>query len=162
MNGMLSQWWMNIQGFLFSEIEEDLGPLTKKQQQLIEVLEIARVEEHIPSYFKGDKGRPPKSRAKIARAFVAKAVYNMTTTRSLIDRLRSDIALRRICGWERQSEIPHESAFSRAFDEFSNTELPQRVHCALINKTLKDRVLGHLSRDSTAIKGREKPQKKIL
>ena len=96
----------------------------------------------------------------MARAFVAKAVYDMPTTRVLLDRLDTDVALRRICGWERKSEMPSESVFSRAFAEFSDTQLPQRVHEALIRNTHRDRLVGHLSRDSTAIEAREKPAAK--
>jgi hypothetical protein len=43
---------------------------------------------------------------------------HMDTTRELIDRLKISPALRRICGWEKISDIPHESSFSRAFKEF--------------------------------------------
>ena len=105
-------------------------------------------------------GRPPKDRAAMARALVAKAVYDMPTTRVLLDRLDTDVVLRRICGWERRSEVPSESVFSRAFAEFSDTQLPQRVHEALIWNTHRDRLVGHLSRDSTAIEAREKPAAK--
>jgi hypothetical protein len=41
----------------------------------------------------GRDGRP-----RIARAFVAKQVYNMPTTRALLDRLHADRQLRRLCG----------------------------------------------------------------
>lgn len=57
----------------------------------------------------------------MARAFIAKMVCNMPTTRILLDRLASDITLRRICGRERICDVPHESIFSRAFDESSRT-----------------------------------------
>ena len=97
----LSQHWMHIQGSLFPWLEEELGPLSKKQQQLIMVLEIAHIEPFIP-YFYGGVGCPLEDRRAIARAFVAKAVYNMTTTVALIDRLLNDKSLRRICGWERE------------------------------------------------------------
>ena len=96
----------------------------------------------------------------MARAFVAKAVYDLPTTRGLRDRLDTDVVLRRICGWERKFEVPSESVFSRAFAEFSDTQLPQRVHEALIRNTHRDRLVGHLSRDSTAIEAREKPAAK--
>ena len=96
-------------------------------------------------------------RAAMARAFVAKAVYDMPTTRVLLDRLDTDAALRRLCGWEKKSAVPSESVFSRAFVEFADTQLPQRVHEALIGNTHHDRLVGHLSRDSTAIEAREKP-----
>src|ERR1022692_211897 len=78
-------------------------------------------------------------------------------TRALLDRLQSDAALRRICGWEAAAQVPDETIFSRAFAEFARSEFPQRVHAALIEKTEGPRLVGHISRDATAIKGREKP-----
>ena len=133
---ILSNWWSNIQAYLFPLLEEELDFLTEKQQQLISILEILRIEDFIPNSF-GYRGRPPKNRKTIARSFVAKAVYNMPTTRILLDRLKSDIALRRICGWERKNEIPDEATFSRAFVEFSKLGLGQIVHDSLIKKVFK-------------------------
>ena len=67
----------------------------------------------------------------MARALVAKAVYDMPTTRVLLDRLDTDVVLRRICGRERRSEVPSESVFSRAFAEFSHTQFaPARARSA--------------------------------
>jgi len=155
----LSQTWLNIQGSLFPWLSEELGPLTKKQQELVTTLEIVRLEEFIYSS-RGFPGRPAKDRSAIARAFVAKVVYNMPTTRSLLDRLATDSALRRICGWERLNDIPDESIFSRAFAEFSAAQLPERVHAALIKESYVGEIVGHNSRDSTAIEAREKPIQK--
>ena len=152
--------WQSIQTMLFPWLEKDLGPLTEKQQQLVQTLEIIRIESLVPRHFMVP-GRPLKDRAAIARAFVAKAVYDMPTTRVLLDRLATDVSLRRICGWESKSAVPSESVFSRAFAEFAHTQLTQRVHEALIRKTHEDRLVGHLSRDSTAIEAREKPAKKV-
>ncbi|MBF0266050.1 MAG: transposase [Gammaproteobacteria bacterium] len=135
-----------------------MGELNEKQQQLISILEVIQVEAYIRCYH-GSVGRPPHDRVAMARAFVAKAVYNFTTTRMLIDRLNCDIKFRRICGWERKQDIPQEWDFSRAFSEFSEGELPQRVHQALIKKSYKNDLVGHLSRDSTAIDSREKVNK---
>jgi len=154
----LSQIWLQIQGNLFPWIAEEIGILNEKQQQLISILEILQVESYFTYGCRG-VGRPANDRAAIARAFVAKAVYNMTTTRSLIDRLNSDIKLRRICGWERQQDIPKEWDFSRAFKEFSQGELTQRIHKELISKSYKEDIIGHISRDSTAINAREKVTK---
>ena len=106
------------------------------------------------------RGRPPHDRAAIARAFVAKAVFNFPTTRALLDRLHDDIVLRRLCGWEAVTEVPAESAFSRAFAEFAASQFAERVHTALIERTQGWRLIGHISRDSTAIEGRQKPQPK--
>jgi hypothetical protein len=155
----LSQTWLNIQSSLFPWISEELGPLTGKQQDLVTLLEVVRIEEFIYSS-RGFPGRPPQDRTAIARAFVAKTIYNMPTTRALLDRLEADSALRRICGWERKSDVPDEWTFSRAFAEFSASQLPERVHGAFIKKSYEDELVGHNSRDSTAIEAREKPLKK--
>ena len=144
----LSQYWLGIQSNLFPWLSEELGVLTEKQQQLITVLEMTRPEEYIPST-RGYPGRPKKHRAAIARAFVAKMVYHLPTTRALLDRLACDAKLRRICGWEKRHEVAYEWDFSRAFAEFAETELPTRIHEALIKHTHKTRLVGHISRDST-------------
>ena len=155
----LSQYWLNIQGSLFPWLKEELGELTELQQKLVTILELIRVEEFLSSFY-GLPGRPPADRTAIARGFVAKMVYTMPTTRVLLDRLASDKQLRRICGWERQSEIPKEWTFSRAFAEFAESRLPERVHEALIRNSYEEELVGHISRDSTAIEAREKPIKK--
>ena len=134
-------YWESIQRTLFPRLEQALGPLTEKQQQLVQTLEVIRIERLIPRYFRAP-GRPPKDRAAMARAFVAKAVYDLPSTRALLDRLAADGALRRLCGWERKFEVPSESVFSRAFAEFADTQLPQRVHEALIRETHHDRLVG--------------------
>lgn len=107
-------------------------------------------------------GRPLSDRVAIARAFIAKAVYDMPTTRILLDRLASDIVVRRICGWEKTTEMPSESTFSRAFAEFSESQLPQKIHEALIKKTYEQQIVGHISRDATEIEARSKPVKKVV
>jgi hypothetical protein len=155
----LSQYWNKIQYSLFPQLENVLDPLTEKQQQLIAILELVRIEEFLPSLY-GCEGRPQKTRSAIARSFVAKMVYNIDTTTFLLERLKSDKNIRRICGWECVAQIPSEATFSRAFAEFAETQLPQRAHKALIEKTLSDEVILHNSRDSTAIEAREKPRRK--
>ena len=155
----LSGYWFRIQDSLFPWMEERIGELTNKQLQLVTVLEIIRMEAFIQNCV-GFPGRPLEDRIAIARAFVAKMVYNLPTTRALLDRLECDIKLRRICGWEKKSQVPSESTFSRAFAEFAEGELPQKVHAALIKETYGDQLVGHISRDSTKIEAREKPVKK--
>jgi len=44
----LSQTWLAIQGTLFSWLKEELGELTEKQQKLITVLEVIRLENYLP------------------------------------------------------------------------------------------------------------------
>ncbi len=159
LHSTLAQTWFNIQYSLFPWLSEELGELTDKQQQLVTTLEMIRIEEFILSS-NGYPGRPAEDRGAIARAFVAKMVYNMPTTRILLDRLKTDISLRRICGWERKNDISEEWTFSRAFAEFSGSQLPERVHESFIKKHYKEEIVGHNSRDSTAIEAREKPLKK--
>lgn len=155
----LSQTWLSIQSSLFPWLSEELGPLTAKQQELVTALELVRIEEFIMTY-RGYPGRPAQDRAAIARAFVAKMIYNLPTTRALLERLATDKSLRRLCGWENKHEVPDEWTFSRAFSEFAKSRLPERVHEALIRKNYAEVLVGHISRDSTAIEAREKPVKK--
>ena len=154
----LSLCWSRIQHDLFPWLEERLGPLTAPQLDLVKVLEIARIEAFVP-HCHGLAGRPPAERAALARAFVAKALFNVATTKMLIEQVTTDKTLRRLCGWEHANQIPSEATFSRAFAEFAASALPSRVHEALIAQTQKDRLVGHISRDSTAIEAREKPVK---
>jgi len=154
----LSQYWLRIQSSLFPWLEEELGEMTEKEQKLVTTLELIRVERFTASS-RSLRGRPPKERAAVARAFVAKAVYNMPTTRALLDRLACDKKLRRICGWEQKGEIPSESTFSRAFAEFSESQLPACVHQVMISEKLSEDIVSHISRDATEIEAREKPPK---
>ena len=59
--------------------------------------------------------------------------------------------------WKR---LPDESTFSRAFAEFAKDGLAERAHAALVKETLGERLIGHISRDGTAIESREKPARK--
>ena len=87
-------------------------------------------------------------------------MFQLPTTRALIERLAVDRPLRRLCGWSRLGQVPSEATFSRAFNNFAESALPSRLHEVLIEKTMQGHLVGHVSRDSTAIKGREKPTPK--
>ena len=156
----LSRHWFTFQRELFPRLEETLGPLGERYQRLVRVLELVRVEECLP-YPRGWLGRPLEDRAALARAFLAKAVLEMVTTRALVERLRNEATLRRLCGWEKAGSVPSEATFSRAFGEFAESDLPGRLHEALLERTLEGHLAGHVSRDSTAIAGREKPVPKV-
>src|SRR5664280_2384894 len=96
-------------------------------------------------------------RLKIGTRWRVRSSPRLATTAALIERLAVDRTLRRLCGWERAASVPGESTFSRAFAEFARSGLPGRAHEALIKQTHKDRLVGHISRDATAIEAREKP-----
>jgi hypothetical protein len=154
----LSRTWSHIQGNLFPFLTEELGPLTETHKRVVMTLELAGIEAFVRAW-RGLPGRPPRDRAALARAFVAKAVIGLPTTSMLIERLTVDKQLRRLCGWEHPGELPSEATFSRGFSEFAQSELPSRLHEALIERTHEDRLVGHISRDATAIEAREKPVK---
>ena len=154
----LSRHWFTFQRELFPWLEE-AWVMGERYQRLVRVVELARVEEWLP-YSRGWRGRPLKDRAALARAFLAKAVLDVPTTRALVERLRTEPTLRRLCGWEAAGGVPSEATFSRAFAEFAASDLPGRLHEALLDRTLKGHLAGHVSRDSTAIPGRESPAPK--
>lgn len=155
----LTAFLVRIQGELFPFLDTALGPLGVRHQRFVTVLGLANIETLVRS-FQGGPGRPPCERAALARAFVAKAVFNLPTTTLLIEMLESDHTLRRLCGFLRAADMPSEATFSRAFAEFAKSALPTRLHAALIERTHADRLVGHISRDSTAIAARERPEQK--
>ena len=134
-------------------------PLTDKEQQLVSILELLHIER-----FAGRAarrfGRKPWERQALARAFVGKAVYNHPNTRATIEALRAAPVLRRLCGFVRRANVPSESTFSRAFGEFAEIGLGEKVHQALVAQWVTPELVGHISRDATAIEGREKPTAK--
>ena len=148
--------WINRQRSLLPGLDEELDPLTAKLEHLIIILDTLGLEAFVAPPSRG-RGRPPDDRPAIARSLVAKAVLTIPTTSALIERLQVDRALRRICGWERRSEVPSEATFSRAFAEFAAQNLPERVHEQLVRRHLRDHIIGHISRDATEIEAREKP-----
>ncbi len=156
---LIMQRWQVIQHELLPELKEQVGALTPKLEQVVHTLEWVRIEEFTGTSWIG-VGRPPFERAWLANAFVAKAVLGLATTVGLIERLMIDRALRRICGFPLHKTLPSEATFSRAFDEFAAAGLGQRVHEALIKEHLGDQLIGHLSRDGTAIEAREHSARK--
>jgi Transposase DDE domain/Transposase domain (DUF772) len=154
------QRWQIIQHELMPELRNAVGVLTPKLEQVVHTLEWVRIEEFVRSTWCGC-GRPEHDRGMLANAFVAKAVLGLPTTVGLIERLAMDRALRRICGFPMWKKLPDESTFSRAFAEFAEAGLAERAHAALVRETLGDRLIGHISRDGTAIEAREKPAKKV-
>jgi len=151
--------WSHVQSCLFPFMREELEPCTEALERLIIVLDTIGLEAYVPSPPSSGRGRKPDDRRALARAFIAKAMFSMPTTVSLIERLAVDKSLRRICGWETRREVPSESTFSRAFEEFAQSELPVRMHEALVRRSLGNRVIGCVARDATEIEAREKPTK---
>lgn len=153
---LISQIWDNIQSSLFSRLEEEIGPLSPKEEQFVRVCELCDLERLLAPFAWKGHGRPLASRLTIAKAFIAKAVYNCASTRVLIDHIKQSPSLRRLCGWETRNGIPSESTFSRAFAEFASGGLPEKLHASMIASHYNPKLAGHISRDSSAIEAREK------
>lgn len=147
--------WMQRE--MMPVLADEVGSLSPKLEQLAHLLDWTRVEDYVMPH--AATGRPAHERGWMANAFVAKCVLGMANTRALIERLSIDRALRRLCGFSLSQPLPSESTFSRAFAEFSEQGLAEHAHEQLIKSHLGERLIGHISRDSTAIEAREKPVK---
>ncbi len=155
----LSNMWtkiLNLENYLFPEIKEQLGTLSTKEEKLIKILDFAQIEKNITVV---TITNTPKDREEIARAMIAKSVYNMQTTRDLIDRLHSDRVLRVLCGWRYKIDIPSEAKFSRVFKELSDLQIAQKTHKKFVNEYLSDTVFMYNATDAAMIPLREKPVK---
>lgn len=152
--------WNHIQRQLFPVLAEEVGALTDKDRQFVEVMSLVPLGPFLAPYRWGGVGCPPHERAWLVHAYIAKSVYEFPTTRALLDALAARPTLRRLCGWESIGDVPHESTFSRAFAAFAHDELPQQLHAAMVRQHRGQRLAGHISRDATAIDGCEKPAPK--
>ncbi len=155
----LSKMWtkiLNLENCLFLEIKEQLGTLSTKEEKLIKILDFAQIEKNVTVV---TITNIPKDREEIARAMIAKSVYNMQTTIDLIDRLHSDRVLRVLCGWRYKIDIPSEAKFSRVFKELSDLQIAQKTHKKFVNEYLSDTVFMYNATDAAMIPLREKPVK---
>ena len=162
---------LNLETPLFPEMKEEfrLEELSHKEQnqriavakqsfpeKLIKILDFAQIEKNITVV---TITNTPKDREQIARAFIAKSVYNIQTTRDLIDRLHSDRVLRVLCGWRYKIDIPSESKFSRVFKQLSDMNIAQKTHEKFVKEYLSDTIFMYNASDATKIPLREKPAK---
>jgi hypothetical protein len=85
----LSQFWSNVQYSLFPMLEKDLGELSPEHKKLTAILELVRIESLIPCG-KFTNGRPQRDRCAIARAFIAKSVFKLPYTKTIIRELNKD------------------------------------------------------------------------
>ena len=157
----LSKMWnkiLNLETSLFPALKEELilEELSSKEAKLIKILDFAEIEKNITIV---KITNTPRDRVEIARAFIAKSVYNLQTTRDLIDRLRIDRTLRVLCGWRYQRDIPSESKFSRVFKELSDLKIAEKTHEKFVEKYLSDKLFFYNATDATKVELREKPVK---
>ncbi len=148
------------QAELFDHLTQDpSAAVTPALERLLHILDWVRLEHYMDDGC--GQGRPPRDHFAIANAFMSKAVLGISTTVGLIERLQVDKTLRRLCGFSPFKKLPNESTFSRVFAQLAERRLLERVHAELITSQLGEQLIGHISRDGTAITAREKPQKKM-
>ena len=157
----LSKMWvkiLNLENSLFPALKEELRleELSHKESKLIRILDFAKIEENITVV---SITNTPKDREEIARAFIAKSVYNFQTTRDLIDRLHIDRTLRILCGWRYRNDIPSESKFSRVFKELSDLKIAEKTHEQFVQAYLTEKTFFYNATDATKIPLRQKPVK---
>lgn len=146
---------------IFPELVQVFGYLTNKHEQLIQMLDLIDLNTIYPqrlwdSFF----GRPKVNRHNFIRAFLAKAIWNISETKDLIEYLKVDKALRVICGFDgRSNKVPSESTFSREFKELSNLGVGDKIHKYLITEHCSSELYEHLSFDASSIEVSEKSQK---
>lgn len=144
-----------LQSELFPALEQEGAAFTESHKRIIAALALVPLRRFVPCAGNW-RGRRQKDRLAIACAFLAKSVLNLATTRQLLERLAADSRLRQLCGWEYAHQIPHEATFSRAFAEFAEMKLAEITHETLIRETHQERLVGHIARDSSAIRAWER------
>ena len=132
------------------------GPLNEHHKQLISAF-LVWPDRGVPARLGGPPGAPVVGTfgigAGLCRESRVQLIDHPTADRDVVR--RQDVTL--VVRLAAQGEVPSEATFSRAFAEFATSALPSRLHEALIQDTHADRLVGHISRDSTAIEAREKP-----
>lgn len=155
---LLAPYWKEVQDkLLFLLEQESQSELTPGLRRVAKILEIVRIEEHVQAPPQGRRGRKEIDRRPLARAFLAKAILNLSDTRRLIEQLKQSLCLRGLCG---MTGVPSEATFSRAFARFARQDLGERVHRAMVGTFVSEQIVLHVSQDATAVEAREKARKK--
>ena len=74
----LSKYWYASQQELFPSLEMEIAPLRGRCELFVAAVEFARLKALLSSIC-SLSGRPPQNRAALARAFIAKAVFDIPT-----------------------------------------------------------------------------------
>jgi IS5 family transposase len=150
----IAAYWQRVQTTLFPYLATAGLTLTPVLERLVTILDLLRIEELVPARLHR-LGAPPKDRAPLARAFVAKHVLNVPQTKAFRARLLTDDSLRRICGWATRAQVPSEATFSRAFAAFADLAVADAVHEQRVKDWLGETLIWEQALDATDITARE-------
>ncbi len=86
----LSCLFNSIQNWLLPDLEEELGELSSKQIEFIKAVELLRPDMFLDNLNWCGIGRKPSSRLSLIKAFIAKPIFRIADTVSLIDFIKSN------------------------------------------------------------------------
>ena len=158
-NQPIRQYWQLCQRHLFPVLEEQLGPLSENYRLLAAALALLG-DAGIAAPARKRRGRRSHDRLPIFRALLAKSFLNLVSTRQLLEQLHHNAALRQLCGWNSSQQVPSESVFSRVYSEWSGSDWAEQLRAAVIAEVYRDRLVGHVIRDATALPARERCRRK--
>ena len=140
-------------GISFDIQEVFEGYVTAEHRMFIQMLQV--IEEFMPACERKESllGRKGYDETAMIRSALAKQFFKIPTVTSLRNRLLSDPSLRQVCGF---TSVPSEATFSRKFASHARQKLMEKALGPLVSSYLDGRIVGHVSRDSTAIEAREK------
>jgi len=127
--------------------------LTNEQIAFLHLLRVA--ETFLPAYIRPQArtGRPSYPYHPFIRSMLGKSFFGIETTKSFIERLKSDHNLRLLCGFE---TVPDESTFSRVFSYLAEERIWSPALDAIVKKAHEGKIVYHVNRDSSMIEAREK------
>jgi hypothetical protein len=148
-----AQGLLGISFDLQSCFEEMLNDQQKTFLQMLRCMEL-----HLPPLYRpyAGTGRKPYQYLPFLRSQWAKNYFQIATTTMLIERLKADPNLRLLCGF---NKIPGQASFSRAYSFLAAADIQPGMLERFARETFKDKIVYHVSRDSTAINARETVQK---
>jgi len=153
----ISQFHLDLSAPLFVWLESSIGPMSSEHSEFAALLNEVCVEADVQEVGLFG-GRPFYPLRCSARAFLAKAFWNLPTNEALLSRLEADGALRRLCGFH--TAIPSASTLCRHFEELARQSTLDKTLERVVRQRLESQTVYHLVRDSTSIVGREAPLKK--
>jgi len=134
--------------------EEYLSP---EQRTFLALLGL--IEAYLPACedTRSTMGRPAFAMKPFLRAFLARSFFRIPTMDDLRKRLMADPNLRQIVGFRK---VPSAATFSRRMAVLAATPLVTRALNDMTAHYHEGRIVGHISRDSTAVAVRERSANK--